>query len=118
MQPSSAFMERVFSILRACMDERQDSSYSDRIAVSCSQLLLWGLPLVVPSQAQSLYYQHGPPRPSLASKKEVRTSDILEPKGVPNNYVLHVLAIISISIRPIISKQTYILHVIILLAFW
>ena len=34
MQPSSAFMERVFSILRACMDERQESSYSDRIAVS------------------------------------------------------------------------------------
>ena len=27
MQPSSAFMERVFCILRACMDERQDSSY-------------------------------------------------------------------------------------------
>ena len=34
MQPSSAFMERVFSILRACVDERQESSYSDRIAVS------------------------------------------------------------------------------------
>ena len=34
MQPSSAFMERVFSILRACMDERQESSYSDRIAAS------------------------------------------------------------------------------------
>ena len=34
MQPSSAFMERVFSILRTCMDERRDSSYSDRIAVS------------------------------------------------------------------------------------
>ena len=34
MQPSSAFMERVFSILRACMDERQESSYSDRIASS------------------------------------------------------------------------------------
>ena len=32
MQPSSAFIERVF--LRACMDERQESSYSDRIAVS------------------------------------------------------------------------------------
>ena len=31
MQPSSAFfMEGVFSILRACMDERQESSYSDR----------------------------------------------------------------------------------------
>ena len=34
MQPSSAFMERVFSILRACMDERQESSYGDRIAAS------------------------------------------------------------------------------------
>ena len=34
MQPSSAFMERVFSILRACMDERQESNYSDRIASS------------------------------------------------------------------------------------
>ena len=34
MQPSSAFMERIFSILRACMDERQESSYSDRIAAS------------------------------------------------------------------------------------
>ena len=34
MQPSSAFMERVFSILRACMDDRQESSYSDRIAAS------------------------------------------------------------------------------------
>ena len=34
MQPSSALMERVFSILRASMDEMQDSSYSDRIAVS------------------------------------------------------------------------------------
>ena len=33
MQPSSAFMERVFSILRACMDVRQESSYNDRIAV-------------------------------------------------------------------------------------
>ena len=34
MQPSTAFMERVFSILRACMDERQESSYSHRIAAS------------------------------------------------------------------------------------
>ena len=34
MQPSSAFMERVFSILRACMDERQELTYSDRIAAS------------------------------------------------------------------------------------
>ena len=34
IQPSSAFMERVFSILRACMDERQESSFSDRIAAS------------------------------------------------------------------------------------
>ena len=34
IQPTSAFMERVFSILRACMDERQESSFSDRIAAS------------------------------------------------------------------------------------
>ena len=34
IQPSSAFMERVFSILRACMDERQEQCYSDRIAAS------------------------------------------------------------------------------------
>ena len=35
IQPFSAFsMERVFSILRACMDERQELSFSDRIAVS------------------------------------------------------------------------------------
>ena len=34
IQPSSASMERVFSILRACMDERQESSSSDRIAAS------------------------------------------------------------------------------------
>ena len=34
MQPSSAFMKRVFSILRPCMDERQEESYSDRIAAS------------------------------------------------------------------------------------
>ena len=34
IQPSSAFMERVFSILRACMDQRQESSFSDRIAAS------------------------------------------------------------------------------------
>lgn len=34
IQPSSAFMERVFSILRACTDERQESCYSDRIAAS------------------------------------------------------------------------------------
>ena len=34
IQPSSAFMERVFSILRACMDERRESSFSDRIAAS------------------------------------------------------------------------------------
>ncbi|CAN0313293.1 unnamed protein product [Ascophyllum nodosum] len=27
-------MERVFSILRACMDERQTSSFSDRIAAA------------------------------------------------------------------------------------
>ena len=34
IQPSSAFMERVFSTLRACMDERQASSFSDRIAAA------------------------------------------------------------------------------------
>ena len=34
LQPSSAFMEWVFSILRACIDERQESSCSDRIAAS------------------------------------------------------------------------------------
>ena len=34
IQPSSAFVERVFSILRACMDERQEHCYSDRIAAS------------------------------------------------------------------------------------
>ena len=34
IQPSSAFMERVFSILRACMDERQEACYIDRIAAS------------------------------------------------------------------------------------
>ena len=34
IQPSSAFMERVFSILRSCMDERQEQCYSDRIAAS------------------------------------------------------------------------------------
>ena len=31
IQPSSAFIERVFSIFRACMDARQDKPYSDRI---------------------------------------------------------------------------------------
>ena len=34
IQPSSAFMERAFSILRACMDERQASSFSDRVAAA------------------------------------------------------------------------------------
>ena len=34
IQPPSAFMERVFSILRACMNERQEQCYSDRIAAS------------------------------------------------------------------------------------
>ena len=33
-QPSSAFMERVFSILRCCFDERQQSVYSERICAS------------------------------------------------------------------------------------
>ena len=31
IQTSSAFIERVFSIFRACMDARQDKPYSDRI---------------------------------------------------------------------------------------
>ena len=34
IQSSSAFMERVFSILRACLDERQEACYSDRIRAS------------------------------------------------------------------------------------
>ncbi|CAN0033909.1 unnamed protein product [Ascophyllum nodosum] len=34
IQPSSAFMERVFCILRASLDERQKTSYSDRIGAS------------------------------------------------------------------------------------
>lgn len=34
IQPSSAFMERVFSIRRAALDERQESCYSDRIRAS------------------------------------------------------------------------------------
>ena len=34
--PSSAFMERVSSILRACMDERQESSFSDRDRTAAS----------------------------------------------------------------------------------
>ena len=34
IQPSSAFIERVFSILRSCMDARQERSYSDRIAAA------------------------------------------------------------------------------------
>ena len=51
-------------------------------------------------------------------EKEVRTSDVHQPKGVPTNYVLHAFAVISYSIRPIISMQIYILHVIILLAFF
>ena len=35
IQPSSAFfMEWLFSILRSCMDERQEQCYSDRIAAS------------------------------------------------------------------------------------
>ena len=34
LQPSSAFMERVFSILRCCFDERQQSVYSDSICAS------------------------------------------------------------------------------------
>ncbi|CAB1096962.1 unnamed protein product [Ectocarpus sp. CCAP 1310/34] len=34
LQPSSAFMERLFSILRCCFNERQQSVYSDRICAS------------------------------------------------------------------------------------
>ena len=34
IQPSSAFMEGMFSILRECLDERQDTCYSDRIRAS------------------------------------------------------------------------------------
>ena len=34
VQPSSAFMERMFSILRACLDERQETCYSNRIRAS------------------------------------------------------------------------------------
>ena len=34
IQPSSAFMDRVISIHHACRDERQESSFSDRIAAS------------------------------------------------------------------------------------
>lgn len=34
VQPSPAFMERVFSILRACFDKRQEQVYSDRICAS------------------------------------------------------------------------------------
>ena len=34
IQPSSVFMERVFSILLARLDERQDTCYSDRIRAS------------------------------------------------------------------------------------
>eukprot|EP00903_Cladosiphon_okamuranus_P018961 g17438.t1 len=58
IQPSSAFMERVFSILRACMDERQESSFSDRIGAAAllktsSQLL----PGVRTEQAMAQYPQ-------------------------------------------------------------
>ena len=34
IQPSSAFTERVFSILSACLDERQETCYSGRIRAS------------------------------------------------------------------------------------
>ncbi|CAB1107293.1 unnamed protein product [Ectocarpus sp. CCAP 1310/34] len=34
LQPSSAFMERVFSILPCCFNERQEHVYSDRICAS------------------------------------------------------------------------------------
>ena len=49
-----------------------------------------------------LKYRHKPklciistgPHAQAQPGKELRTSDILEPKGVPNNYVLYVLAVI------------------------
>ena len=34
LQPSSAFMERVFSILRCCFSERQEQANGDRISGS------------------------------------------------------------------------------------
>ena len=34
IQPSSAFMERMFSILRASLDEKQETCYSERIRAS------------------------------------------------------------------------------------
>lgn len=34
LQPPSAFMEWVFSLLRALMDEREESSFNDHIAAS------------------------------------------------------------------------------------
>ena len=34
IQPSSCFIERVFSMLRACMDSRQERALSDRIAAA------------------------------------------------------------------------------------
>ena len=62
--------------------------------------------------------------PKLNQKKEVRTSDIHEHRGVPNNYALHVLAVIyyyckSLDYTNYINIYTYtILRIIILLAFW
>ena len=57
IQPSSAFMEK-FSILRACMDERQASSFSDRTGAVfllnyCSHYLDLHLKLAVESINQS-----------------------------------------------------------------
>ena len=34
IQPSSCFIERVFSVLRMCLDSRQEQTLSDRIAAS------------------------------------------------------------------------------------
>ena len=40
------------------------------LAFGRDQLLLWGLPLVVPSQAQSLHYQHGRPTPKPSQERK------------------------------------------------
>ena len=40
------------------------------LAFRRDQLLLWGLPLVVPSQAQSLHYQHGRPSPKPSQERK------------------------------------------------
>ena len=40
------------------------------LAFRRDQLLLWGLPLVVPSQSQSLHYQHGRPSPKPSQERK------------------------------------------------